>query len=1490
MTVRLLPITLGSLLCAWAIQGQTPRNLVRNSDLERAFLGGGPADGWHTGPATLGVESGIARGAGLDGGTAHRLAVADGAELTWYVCGQTVSGLVPGGRYVVSAYVRTEDVRDGHGAYIGANYFDSQGERITWTDSVQHLTGTNDWTRIEQPFSVPMGTVRTEVSLVLHGRGTALFDRVQVEAGEEAAPWESRELGGVSLPEQRTGQVAIFRDDLPATGTASDPEYLRSLVEAAGYGCTFLAAEQLADPAVLAHGALDVVVLPYGASFPAAAADSLQSFCREGGSLMAFGGYPFDRLLARQDGAWVDAAELRPDETKLRVVLDLSGGPAGWVVAGRGVPPRPAEAAPGREGQCLKVATESLAGWLTAASPAVEGLPADSRATAFYARADQDDVVLTFEWDERDGSRWRSRVQLTRDWKLYATSLADLEYWPDNPSQGRGGPDDRFHPENAARFLVGLTGEFLPEGRPYTAYVDRVMVGPDALPAYRNVRLNSHYGRINMATFLEPPPTAISICDASAPLTDVAYLAASPGQTLLPADWRLDGTASGYSATGQTAQGNAGAPLKARWVPVADAVDRYGRLRGTAFAVMHNFAGEYPGSSWAYSGISDRDLFTPGDAAGAALFRSVLDRLIRGAYLFEGGTTERCVRPGDTAAPTVHVGNLAREPRGFTVRLRVLRDQQPVAEHVQTLTVPARSSQQVTFEWRVPADLGPGLVVLRWELAAADGTRDRLEAGLVVWGEEQLASGPRLRYSDCYFSRGKGPEFLLGSQVYWGNVTVTGTDPLRWDRQFATMADNGLAVARSFMAPPGGNTEAGWRGRDALVQLAQAHGISLFYAGVSWPTTDPAKVAARAQVARQAAERYRAAPGWFIDVVNEPAMRVGAGATDSPEFQRYLEARYGSWEGLRAAWGDELTEASFADIEVAPMRGGWASVRAVDTSRFMSWKMRVWATETAAAAKAADPERLVSVGYLQGFGDATTMWDPIEGSYDLDFANRHYYGDPMQYAPELKQVDLRVLGKAPSTGEFGNTSHPGLRAHFVYAPEEEVNWRYAYVVHSCFGLGGAFVANWHFQDPIEDIFPCGVLLADGAPRPRFHTFRNLGVLFRQIRPRYEPPQVLFVIPTSHRFGNSKAAVEAAMNRCLQALISLHVEFGTVPEEFIGKLPPSAKALIWPVPFCPDDDTVAQVLRFVRAGGALYLSGDLSYDPLRRRTRTERLTELCGVEFVRERYPDIQYAPAPGAEVAVESPSALTEALRETAATGPCVEVRPLAAEVLARAAEVPVATLARIGAGTVLYSADPVELHTVPRALLAAFLATVGVTRHALEPDLEDLHSHRVPGEGGGVAQVLFNLSGDRQTVTISDLPAPLRMTLAPKWGGAAIFDGAGNLVALEALSATVDGRPVLEGEAAAGLVALQGRDVRSAQGLLLLPSGPGEVRLPGHREAGLWAGVGEVRDGRWVEYERLPLERGRLALDSTQARSWIVLGAEGNLAELGERVAREHL
>ncbi len=1480
---------------------QAPKNLLRNSDFERVFLLGGAADGWTVSATPAGGENAVRPGVGIDGGNAEVISAPDQAAIEWYQASQSLGALPPGGRFTMSVSVRTENVRDGAGAYFGVNYYDAGGRWLSWTDADRKVTGTTDWVRVTQPFTVPAGTTQVICCVVLHGHGTAFFDRAQVEPGDVATAWEPREkaLAVAPLPAEADfrssprGNVAIFRDTIPATGTASDPAHLRTLVEQAGYGCAFLNADLLAKPSVLSAAHFDLLILPYGASFPVAAADALLGFCRDGGSLFAFGGYPFDRLLAEKNGTWKDVADLTPDESHLTTLFDLAKGPTGWSVGGRDIASGPAEAGPGRAGQCLKLATESLGGWVSAISPPVDRSIAPSQVTAFYARADQDNVVLAFEWDEKDGSRWRSKVTLTRNWRLYAVAHNELEYWHDNPSKGRGLPGDRFRPENAAHLGFGLTQEFLAGGVPYAVYVDKIMVGDDPFPAWRNVSLNSHYGGVNPATFLEPSASAISICDASAPLSDVARLAASPDQVILPLNWKADGNALGTSATGQTAQGRAGAPLKARWLPVVDCLDRYGQLCGTALAIMHNFAGEYSGTSWGYSGISNRDLFRPGDASGAALFRTVLERLVGGAYLFNGQAESRSIRRNETAVLSVGVGNQAPRERNLSLRLAIRAGSQTLVEQVQNLRLPAHRAQPCRFEWPVPREAPPGLLVLRWDLY--EGTRlvDRLEAGAVVWDTEQLAQGAKVTYRDCYFARGRGPEFLLGSQVYWGNMTVTGTDPLRWDRQFAAMADSGIHVARSFMGMPWMTTPQGadeWRSRDAMVQLAQAHGISLFYSGVSWPTTDPSEVTARAKTATQAATRYRAAPGWFVDIVNEPTLTIGQGPSDAEEFRAGLKDKYHSFDALRAAWGDELTEASFDAIAIRPLTGPWSSVRAIDTNRFMSFAMRRWAAETARALHIADPTRLASVGYMQGSGDQYTVWDPIEACYDLDFANRHYYGDPMGYGPDLMQVDMRTLGKAATTGEFGNTSHPGLSTHWVYAPEETVNWHYAYLVHTCFGLGGAFASNWHWQDPIEDIFPCGVLLADGAPRLRFPTYRNLGILFRQIHPRYEPPQVYFVIPTSHRFGTSKLTVEAAMNRCLSALVSLHVEFGTVAEEQLATLPPSAKALIWPVPFCPEDSTYQSVLAFVRRGGALYVSGDLSYDALRRRTRTSRLPELCGVEFVAERYPNIAYARDPNARVVAEGDTPLAAALRTTDLTAPCLTVRPTSARVLATAGEAPVATLNKVGEGTVLYVVDPVELHAEPRALLAAFLQEVGVRRHALEPDVATLHSHRVAGENGAVAQVLFNLADTPQRVTITDLPARLELELAPKWGGAAIFDGTGKLVAIEARSATVAGHPLFSSDGSVCLISPAGDDLRQASSLVLLPSGPGEVKLSAELTRNRVASIGEARGGHWTRYETLRPLSPTIRADGAMSRAIILLAPESGLAQLEERFVRECL
>jgi hypothetical protein len=94
-------------------------------------------------------------------------------------------------------------------------------------------------------------------------------------------------------------RVAIYKDDIPASGAAASPDYLARLLEAPAFTTAFLNGAQLADARSLAREQFDVLVLPYGASFPVRAADNFRKFLRDGGKFFSTGGYAFDNLLER---------------------------------------------------------------------------------------------------------------------------------------------------------------------------------------------------------------------------------------------------------------------------------------------------------------------------------------------------------------------------------------------------------------------------------------------------------------------------------------------------------------------------------------------------------------------------------------------------------------------------------------------------------------------------------------------------------------------------------------------------------------------------------------------------------------------------------------------------------------------------------------------------------------------------------------------------------------------------------------------------------------------------------------------------------------------------------------------------------------------------------------------------------------------------------------------------------------------------------------
>jgi len=315
-------------------------------------------------------------------------------------------------------------------------------------------------------------------------------------------------------------------------------------------------------------------------------------------------------------------------------------------------------------------------------------------------------------------------------------------------------------------------------------------------------------------------------------------------------------------------------------------------------------------------------------------------------------------------------------------------------------------------------------------------------------------------------------------------------------------------------------------------------------------------------------------------------------------------------------------------------------------------------------------------------------------------------------------------------------------------------------------------------------------------------------------------------------------------------LAAHVpNLGTLNEEWL-EIPRSAKVIFYPLPFCPSDEAYLKVSNWVRAGGVLYLSGDISYDQLRRRSRTHRLEELCGVRFVSERYPNI----------AVNTTNAANQ---------PCLRVEPTGAKVLRRTADGSLLKVENhVGRGRVVFTTDPVELHSTPGrheqdlALYRGVLQTAHVAPLAVTPDDPRLNVLRLPLRDKGTVWILFNTDGTQpvRTFTVRTEKAPITLTVARHRPALLWFNEAGALRAVETQGACAVGNDQILVDGTRGIVlTLDGKDVTRSHALLLLPLQPGQVSW---RSSSGWGETivetGDVRAGAWLTLSTQAAHRDR--------------------------------
>ncbi|MBT3290595.1 MAG: hypothetical protein HN380_24840, partial [Victivallales bacterium] len=695
----------------------------------------------------------------------------------------------------------------------------------------------------------------------------------------DIVPWKK----GKSIVKNGKRAVGILSDpNVPRKGSPSDPDYLAGLLRDAGVPVVMLSAQDLASVSVLDPERLDLVVLPYGPAFPAAARKPFQRFLRRGGGFVSMGGYAFDHLYGEgYNGQLLENASLDEGLTGWETHQDAPGVEMVF------------DPEQGRtKGGCarLTVAEDAPVTWYTLAAQLPPLTPGTEVAFEGYVKADAvrdgAGAYIALNVHDKKGARitWRDS-----NFGKGTTSWTHL--------RGRIAV-----PEGASRASLSL----LLHGHG-TAWFDDLRVY--AVPPVLNTRDGKHND------FLEVEPDQISVFDAGYPLEHAVRARAAKGQTVFSEDAAIEGKLGGMAAVGMTgANWYCTTQEKCRYIPLLQSNDRFGRDRGPAGGLMLNYQGLYKGSAWAFFGVDTLDLFSARNPALCRGFVRLVKRFRNPVFLHETASDLACYRTGEAVTAATRVSNFGTKDRTCTVRLSIrdLETGKVGFTEQKEVTIPPKSSETIQCGWS-PGRFEGDLYQIEAVLLDGGEEIDREDTdGFVIWKEDVLRAAPRLTLRDNFLRIGDRPMFLTGTQQFWISQSYRTSSPLTIARDFRDMRDYGVRLSRSFMMWKIRGDKEERRFRDMMVYLAHKYGVVMYHEGTGSFPPQSDDLAKEKERARFLAERYGGLPLFLVDHRNEPSLPLADTPRQNARFREFVKRKYKGtppYEDIRSGklsneWGD----------------------------------------------------------------------------------------------------------------------------------------------------------------------------------------------------------------------------------------------------------------------------------------------------------------------------------------------------------------------------------------------------------------------------------------------------------------------------------------------------------------------------------------------------------------------------------------------------------
>ena len=529
-------------------------------------------------------------------------------------------------------------------------------------------------------------------------------------------------------------KAAVLNSGLPGEDPAI-VEMLSTELRSAGYAVESIDAEGLCAPDVLTARRFDLIMLPNAAALPAKSTTTIDGFLRAGGDIIAMNAPLWQTAYMKAGGEWVtrdDFQRSRAAAAAPHVVFDFKSGSASdWHRASdNDREPSTIEIVdqgPAPGWRSMHVVIPNLTSWDTYGSKDIaRPFPEGHSLTVFSAKGGPVTTQLALEWVEKDGSRWIAVVPLYPEWRQFVLVPEDFKYWNSTPTRGFRG--DRFKPENAVRFSVGMAH----------THMGGAVLGRQEywLSTIGTAPMTAEYEEI-LGAFDPPKLDILTPGYKFFDSTGVASLKVRDDQAIV-GGVELPLAKAIRSPHPRPGGGGFGKGRAWRYIPLVQAETASGEWRGTPVTMLANTDGPYKGSVWASFGIGDMDWYKTPAALG--IVRQIAAKMMEGEFILDGGTDFYTYFEDQSITLGFSAANLGKAP--ITASARFSLSAPPQARRVKLLGIPIGEtwdSRTISTELTIAHDPGQTTTAIgtpfkpkKWPTGGYMATVDLIVDGKVV--------------------------------------------------------------------------------------------------------------------------------------------------------------------------------------------------------------------------------------------------------------------------------------------------------------------------------------------------------------------------------------------------------------------------------------------------------------------------------------------------------------------------------------------------------------------------------------------------------------------------------------------------------------------------------------------------------------------------------------------------------------------------------------